>query len=183
MRPDLLGLHLGHQELWQGEITGQPLDLGGREGVPLEAELARFFHGREETGIDVHARPPPPGPIVQALGLGVGGVDDHRAQLHAGLVLQGEGRLDGLAHRHFLGEGDQDHPAAGGVGEELDDLGGLRAQGAAPGRIDEPAGRGEKGDGVAGCGRIDNDQVGDPLPFQLLDLAQDEHVADAGNGG
>ena len=34
------------------------------------------------------------------------------------------------------------------------------------------------------CGRgIHQDQVGDAVPFELLDLAEDQHVSDARNGG
>ena len=136
----------------------------------------------EEGGVDLRPGRGLLGRPFETLGDGVGGVDDHRAELHAGLVLQREGGLDGLAHRHVLGEGDQDHPATGGVGQELDHLGGLGAQRTTPGGVDQPAGRGEKGDGMAGGGRVDDDQVGDRLALELLDLAEDEHVADARDG-
>jgi hypothetical protein len=36
---------------------------------------------------------------------------------------------------------------------------------------------------MAGCGRIDHDQVSDLLAFELFDLAEHEHVADTGDGG
>ena len=70
-------------------------------------------------------------------------------ELDAGLVLEGVGGLDRLRDRQLLGQRDQDHPAAGRVAQEVDHVLGLGPQGPAPGRADQPAGRGEERDGVA----------------------------------
>ena len=120
---------------------------------------------------------------VQPRRLGVAGVDDHRAQLDPGLVLERVGRLDRLGDRQLLGQRDQDHPAPGRVAEQLDHVLGLGAQRAAPGRVHHAAGRGQERDGVPGRRHVDHDQVRHLRTLQLLDLAQDQDVPDAGDGG
>ena len=91
--------------------------------------------------------------------------------------------LDGLAHRQLLGQADQQDPAPCRVLEQLVDLDGLVPHGAAARRLDQPASRGEKRDRVPGGRGVDDDEVGHARPLELFDLAQDEHVADAGDGG
>ena len=120
---------------------------------------------------------------IQSDRLRVTGVHDNRAQLDARLVLQRVGGLDRLGDRQLLGQGDEDHPAAGGIAQQLDHVLGLGPQRPAPGGADHPAGRGQERDGVARGRGVDQDQIGGPLPLQLLHLAEHQHVADARNGG
>ena len=49
-------------------------------------------------------------------------------------------------------------------------------------RVEQAAGRAQEGDGVAGGGGVEHDQVGGLAPLELLDLAEDEDVLDAGRG-
>ena len=95
--------------------------------------------------------------------LGVDAVDDDRAEADADLVLQRERGLDRLVHRRLLGDRDQHHLAA---------LGGPRAAsstsrawaliGPTLTRVEQAAGRLQEGDGVAGGGGVEHDQVGRP---------------------
>ena len=48
----------GDQELGEGEVTGQALDLGRRDGVALQAEAAGRLEGGDEGGVDLQSRPP-----------------------------------------------------------------------------------------------------------------------------
>ena len=184
-RPDRFGVERGHEQVGQGQLAAEPLHLLGGDRVAGQAEGAGLLERGQVARRDRDAgrrghlgrRP------VQPDRLGVAGVDDHRSELHARLVLQGVGRLDRLRDRQLLGQRHQDHPAAGRVAQQVDHVLGLGPQRPAPGGVDQPAGRGQERDGVAGGRRVDHDQVGDGRPLQLLDLAQDEHVADAGDGG
>ena len=173
------------EEVGQGQVPAQALDLLGRDGVAGQPEVP----GLLQRGLVLRCQGEA-GPlrhlgdgVLEAHGLGVTGVDDDRPQLDAGLVLQRVGGLDGLRDRQLLGQGDQHHPAAGGVAQEVDDVLGLAAQGPAPGRADQPTGRGQERDGVAGGRGVHQDQVGGAVPLELLDLAEDQHVADARDGG
>ena len=135
-RPDGGRVERRHQQVGQGEVPAQALDLLGRDGVAGQPEVPGLLergqvlrrHG--QAGRVRHLG----GRALEPDGLGVTGVDDDRAQLDARLVLQGVGRLDRLGDRQLLGQGDQDHPAAGGVAQQLDDVLGLGAQRPAPGR-------------------------------------------------
>ena len=161
-RADGVGGQRRDEQVRQGELPGQPLDLLGRERMAVQPEAASRFEGLEVAG--VHGDPGGRGDVLgrprQPLGHRIAGVDDDRPELHARPILQGVGRLDGLADRHLLGQGDQDHLAPGGVAQQLDDLLRLAAQRSPPGRIDQTGGRGEEGDGVAGGRGVDHDQIG-----------------------
>ena len=54
----------------------------------------------------------------------------------------------------------KDHLAAGAVGEQLDDVGGLPPDRSDPHRIEQPARRQEELDRVSGRGGVDQDEVG-----------------------
>ena len=137
------GVHIEgrHEEPGQGQVAPQPLDLLGGDGMAGESELPGGLERGQVRGIECH-----PGRVghlgrrsLQPDGLAVAGVHDDRSQLHARLVLQGVGRLDRLRDRELLGQRDQDHPATGRVAQEVDDVLGLAAQGAAAGCADETA--------------------------------------------
>ena len=87
-------------------------------------------------------------------------VDDDRAEGEADLVLELVGGLDDLVDGHLLGQGDEGHLAAVGVGEELDDIGRLGPDRSRTGGVEQALGRGQKGHGVAGGGGVDQDEVG-----------------------
>ena len=184
-RPDGGRVERRHQEVGQGQVPAQALDLLGRDGVagqpevPGLLECGQVLRRHGEAGRLRHLGCG----VLEPDGLGVTGVDDDRAQLDARLVFERVGGLDRLGDRQLFGQRDQHHPAAGGVAQQLDDVLGLGAQWPAPGRADQPAGRGQERDGVAGGGGVHQDQVGDAVPLQLLDLAEDQHVADARDGG
>ena len=112
----------------------------------------------------------------------VAGVDDHRCEGDADQVLEPVGRLDQLVDRRLLGQADEHDLAAGRVPEHLDDLLGLGAQRAAPGRVHEAEGAREEGHRMSGRGRVEHDQVRGAGTLELLDLAEHEHLADAWDG-
>ena len=117
---------------------------------------------------------------------GVGGetsVHDDRTEADADPVLELVGGLDHLVHGHLLGQGDECDLAAGRIGEELDDVGGLGAHRAGAGRVEQALGRRQEGHGVTGGGGVHEDEVGHVLAFEALHLAEDEDVTDPGDGG
>ena len=119
----------------------------------------------------------------QAGRFGIAGVDNDRAELDPRLVLEGVGRLDRLGDRQLLGQGDQDHPAAGRVGEQVDHVLGLGAQGPPRAASTMPAAEVRKVMAWPVAGASTTIRSAAPLLLELLDLAQHQHVADAGNGG
>ena len=133
-------------------------------------------------GFGAHARFRPP----RASGAGEAGdvrVHDHRAQRDARAVFDRERGLHQLGDRCLLGHGDEHHLATLRVGEELDDVGRLLADGPDPDRVEEPAGRHEEADRVARSGGVEHDEVGGVGALECLDLPQHEDVLHARHRG
>ena len=153
-------------------LAGEPEPPGLRRGRPPAS-------GASGTPACSAAAGPP---AVQSVEGRVAPVDDDRPEDDAHLVLQLVGRLDDLVDRHLLGQGDQGHLASGRIGEQGHHLGGLGADRAAPGGIEQSAGRGQEGHGVTGGRGVHQDQVGDAAALDLLDLPEHQDVPDAGDG-
>ena len=66
--------------------------------------------------------------------------------------------------------------------QQLDHVGRLGPHRPAAGGVEQAGGRGEEGDGVAGGRGVHHDEVGHPVALELLDLAEDQDVADARDG-
>ena len=87
--------------------------------------------------------------------------------------------LDGLVDRRLLGDGDDHRPGAGRVRQQGRDLIGLIAQRAATDHLLGGEGRSQERRRVSRWRCIDDDQVGRPGAFELLDLAEHQEVLEA----
>ena len=81
---------------------------------------------------------------AQAVDVGQAPVHDDRTERDAGAVLDRERGVDQLVDRRLLGQGHEQHLAAGRVGEQLDHVGGLLLDRADLHRVEQAAGRQEE---------------------------------------
>ncbi len=103
-------------------------------------------------------------------------VDHDRPECDPRAILDRVRGADGLAHRRLFGEGDEQHLAARGIGDEADDVLGLLAHRTDLHRVEQPARRQQEGDRMARGGRVDDQHVGRSPFLERLDLAQHEDV-------
>src|SRR5581483_8794291 len=158
-----------------GEEVGQ-VELGQREGGRQCVRFARRQRGavsaRGLDGVDIE----PGEGRVQA-------VDDAGPELDPDAFFEGERGLDQFVDRGLLRQGDEHDLRARRVGDEVHDVLRLAADGAGPHGVQQAVGALEERDGVPGGRGVDHDHVRDLVAFELLDLAEDEDVLDAGHGG
>ncbi len=156
MEPEAPGSELGRASQRAGLILGQghPDLGGGLFGIALETWI-----------------------------VGEAGVDDDGPQRDADPVLEGISGLHDLVDRHLLGEGHERHLASIGVRQQFDDVRGLNPNRARAGRIHETLRRGQERHGVAGSGGVHEDEIGGALALEALDLAENQDVPDARDGG
>ena len=145
-----------------GSRSREPRDLLVLDGVALGAEARPRARGRRPR---VRTRSGRAAPRRRAASARSTSPASRAAAKHpfttigperdAGAVLDRERGVDQLVDRRLLGQRHEHHLAARRVGEQLDDVGGLLADGPDPHRVEQAAGREQEGDRVPGRGRVD----------------------------
>ncbi len=110
-------------------------------------------------------------------------VDEDRAERDSGAVFDRERGVDRLAHRRLFRHRHEHDLTPRRILEQRHDVGGLLADRPDAHRVEQPAGREQERDRVAGRGCVHDDQIGRATFFERLDLAEHEDVLHARHRG